>query len=265
MIKPRKTETALEERVSWLEHLVPHVRPGRIVEFGCGSGFVLEFLSQRFPESAIVGVDRDLGRLRDVLERRLSNVTPVHAEIAGCAFRDAAIDTGLFVGTVHELFSSMGMEGVGPALTMTRGVLRAGGVLLIQDFLKPAPAEVEVRFKTEKTRERFLRFAREFRPRRIAFRETSGRFRLDIADAVEFISKYRSPTKEDWQEEMGETHFALTKADFTRIAESAGFRLEASVFLPKGREWLAKLRKDLDCAFASDYGWIHLAFAKHGL
>jgi SAM-dependent methyltransferase len=253
-----------EERVSWLERLVPHVRPGRIVEFGCGSGFVLEFLSQRFSDSVIVGVDRDLERLESVLQRRLPNVAPVRAAIARCAFRDAEFDTVLFVGSLHEVFSVAGADGVKRALIMARDVLKADGALLVQDFLRPSPRPVELAFRSEGTRERFFRFAREFRPRRIQYRAAEGGVRLDITDAVEFISKYRSPTEEDWQEEMGETHFALTEEDFTRIAESAGFRLQESVFLPRGFEWLSEVSEDLDLGFHADYGWIQLAFGRQG-
>ena len=35
----------LEERKIWLGFLTKYVKPGRIVEFGCGSGFVLEILA----------------------------------------------------------------------------------------------------------------------------------------------------------------------------------------------------------------------------
>jgi SAM-dependent methyltransferase len=258
----RASDKTLEERARWLERLVPHVRGGRIVEWGCGGGFVLEFLSRRFPTSTVVGVDRDGERLARVLQRQLPNVTPVRADIARGAFRAAAFDTALFVASLHEVFSSNGIEGIERAFTTTYLVLRPGSALLVQDFLRPPPKQVELGFKNERTKERFLRFAREFRPRRIAFQEAGDGVRLDVADAVEFISKYRSRTEQDWQEEMGETHFALTEPGFRRIAERAGFVHVESVFLPKRSDWWADVENDLEVDFPPDYGWIHLVLAR---
>jgi hypothetical protein len=121
---------------------------------------------------------------------------------------------------------------------------------------------VELGFKNERTKERFLRFAREFRPRIVAFEEGGDGVRLDVADAVEFISKYRSRTEQDWQEEMRETHFAFTDQDFTRTAGRAGFEVVASAFLPKPPDWWADVTEDVGLSFIPDYGWIHLVFAK---
>jgi len=55
------------ERKAWLKHLSKYVKPSKIVEFGCGSGFVLEALSVDFAGSIIVGVDNSPRELEKLL------------------------------------------------------------------------------------------------------------------------------------------------------------------------------------------------------
>jgi SAM-dependent methyltransferase len=252
----------LEEREAWLECLINHVRPGRIVEFGCGSGFVLEFLSERFSGSEIVGVDRDMGRLRNVVEKRLDNVLLVKADILLDAFRQRVFDTALFVGSLHEVFSYSGGKMVERAFQIAHAVLKQDGVLLIQDFLKPSPTLVKLGLRNDKTSKRFFRFAREFRPRSVSFDRTEEGVRLDIADAVEFISKYRSPTEEDWEEEMGEAHFAFAEGDYRGLAQRAGFHVHELTVLPKQASWWAPVREDIDFRFEPQYGWVQVVQTK---
>ncbi len=261
-MRPHDVSKRLEERKGWLKLLVGHVRPGRIVEFGCGSGLVLEFLSAHFSRSQIVGVDRDMARLRSVINRHLDNVSLVRADITDDVFPRAVFDTALFVGSLHEVFSQSGGQVVERALRLAHTLLKEEGVLLIQDFLKPTPKLVELVFRNDKTRERFFRFASEFRPRRVSFDQTSAGVRLDIADAVEFISKYRSPTNEDWEEEMEETHFAFAEGDYRDLARRAGFYVHELTVLRKQASWWTPVRQDIDFRFEPKYGWVQVVQRK---
>lgn len=95
----------VEEKKTWLKCLSKYVKPGKIVEFGCGSGFVLEVLSMDFADSIIVGVDKSMERLEKVVEKGLKNVILVKADITQNIFPDGTFDTALFVGSLHEVFS----------------------------------------------------------------------------------------------------------------------------------------------------------------
>jgi trans-aconitate methyltransferase len=57
-----KTDKRLEHKKAQVKCLIPHAKPGRIVEFGCGSGFVLETLPTDLPESIIIGIDKSMER-----------------------------------------------------------------------------------------------------------------------------------------------------------------------------------------------------------
>jgi len=173
------------------------------------------------------------------------------------------LNTALFVGILHEVFSYLGKGKVEDAFRVAYNALNDDGVLIIQDFLKPPSRLVEMRFKNEETRRKFLRFAYEFRPRKVKFEETSrDRVKLDIADATEFISKYRSPNEEDWKEEMSETHFFLTEEEYQDVAQRTGFIIKDSMKLPKSENWWVEIREDIEFRFEPEYRWIQLVLVK---
>ena len=252
----------IEERRTWLRYLSKYVQAGKIVEFGCGSGFVLEVLSNDYPNSIILGVDKSMEELEGVTGKGFKNVIPVQADITRSIFRNCIFDTAIFVVTLHEIFSYMGREKVGAALTMAHSILKDAGVLIIQDFLKPPSRSVSLGFKNEGTQKRFLRFVDEFQPRKIAFEKIGSGVILDIADAVEFISKYRSPSEEDWTEEMYETHFFFTEEEYKEIAQKTQFTIKDVVYLARSDKRWAEVRKDMEFKFEPEYRWIQLVLQK---
>lgn len=251
-----------EEKKARLRGLVKHVEPGKIVEFGCGSGFVLEVLSNQFRDSIIVGIDKSIERLKEVISKNLENVIPIQADITENILTNATFDTALFVGSLHEVFSYLGKEKVRDAFRIAHGVLKDNGVLIVQDFLKPTTRWVAMAFKNEETHKRFLRFADEFRPRKVRFEETGKGVKLNIADAVEFISKYHCTDEEDWKEEMNETHFFFTEEDYQQLADQMGFVVKDSMELPKDQYFRDEIGKDIKFTFESEYKWIQLVLVK---
>jgi SAM-dependent methyltransferase len=245
-----------------LERMVPHVDQGTVVEFGCGSGFVLEFLSERFPQSVFVGADRSSERLETLASRHIPNVIPVRAEITEPVFPRGTFTVALFVGVLHEIYSELGEAKAGDMLKIARDVLREKGTVIVQDFLKPPPIHVDVTFKKRAAYEKFLRFASEFRPRKIDFTDSGMTVGLDISDGVEFLSKYGSPDEEDWAHEMQETHFCFAEGDYRKMAERAGFRVKAEEKLPARAGKIAGLREDMEFDFAMEYAWIQMVLVK---
>ncbi len=237
------------------------IRPGKIVEFGCGSGFVLEILSTEFPDSIIVGIDKSIERLVKV-DRRLKEVIPMRGDFTQTIFPYKIFDTAIFVGSLHEVFSTMGRETVRDALTKAYDVLKDCGVAIIQDFLKPDKKSVEITFQNEETREKFFRFTQEYRQRRIEFEKKGQSVLVDIADAVEFVSKYRAPDEEDWRHEMDETHFFFTEQEYREMAEKAGFVIKDVKKLSKSKSFWSEIKKDIQFEYPDDYLWIQLVLIK---
>jgi SAM-dependent methyltransferase len=252
----------LRERLQRLRQMISHVRPGKIVEYGCGSGFVLEFLASEFPNSLLVGVDKSSERLAAVVARGLPNVIPFKADISHDIFPAWTFSTAVLVGVLHEVFSARGQAGVVDVLKHAGNATDGDGVVLIQDFLSPGVGSVEMSFKSEEARVRFFRFAAEFRPRGIEFETIGHGVRLDIADAVEFVSKYRSETEEDWEHEMGETHFFSTEGGFRNLAGASGFEVEVATRLPASENRLREFSRDIGLGLRDSYAWIQLVLKK---
>jgi hypothetical protein len=145
---------------------------------------------------------------------------------------------------------------------MAHDILMDAGVLIIQDFLRPPSRSVEMRFHNDEAYEKFLRFAGEYRPRRVKFEKTSQGVTLDIADAVEFISKYRSPTEEDWRAEMGEIHFFFTEEEYRKVAQKTSLAIEDLKKLPTDETWWAPVREDLELSLEPKHLWVQLVFKK---
>jgi ubiquinone/menaquinone biosynthesis C-methylase UbiE len=138
-----------DQRKVWLESMTKFVRPGRIVELGCGSGFVLEELVEDFAESIIIGVDINRKELEAVTERKFANVIPVLADMTKETFADNTFDTVIIVGCLHEVYSESGKGEVAETFRLAGRALKDKGVMIVQDFLKPSSRPVEIRLKDE--------------------------------------------------------------------------------------------------------------------
>jgi SAM-dependent methyltransferase len=252
------------ERIKQLRANLGYIKPGRLVEFGCGSGLVLQMLSEAFPDSLIIGIDISEDALREARGMGLKGVALVRADVTCKLLRWGCVDTALFIASLHEVYSSLGELGVTQSLRIAFDVLREGGVLVIWDFLKPPPKEVEICFKNEETGERFKRFAQEFEPRKVGFMKRERGIILDIADALEFITKYRSPTLEDWKAEMKEVHFALSMEDYRRVLRDGGFKIIAAEGSSLSEEWWGEVKGDIECDFEGEQIAVLIVARKQG-
>ncbi len=262
-VDDEKWKQRLLRRKRWLKPLFEYVKPGRIVEFGCGNGFVLEDLSRDFPDSSILGIDRNQERLDAVVEKGLTNVETMNVDITSKISLNKSIDTALYVGVLHEVFSLSGKEKVLETLKIGHKALKDDGVLIIQDFLKPTPRLVTLIFKNQKTENMFHRFVQEFRIRTVKYEEIEGGVKLDIGEAVEFMTKYRPPSEEDWVEEMGETHHYFTKEEFHKVATEAGFAVKDSRKLMMMEEYWLEIEEDMEIDFDKpERAWIQLVLQK---
>jgi SAM-dependent methyltransferase len=252
----------LDEKCARLRAMLPYIHPGFICEMGCGSGFVLEFLRKELPESTVIGVDRSAEKLEAALSRRLPDVFQVEAEIPERVLAEGRFDTVAFVWSMHEVYSQAGDRGVVGTLRTVREMLKEDGVMVLQDFLRPPARQVTLGFKNDHTRDIFRRFVREFQLRDVRYTEVGPAVRLDVGDAVEFISKYRSEDEDDWRHEMAESHFFHTMEDLKAKADQAGFVVERAGSFPLSWEALDAAKHEMDFDFAGDYTWGQLVLTK---
>jgi SAM-dependent methyltransferase len=205
--------------------LLRHVRPGRIVELGCGSGTVLELLRRAYPKSALVGVDLS-DRMVRRCRRRFPGLEIRKGDVSRRHFEDGSVDTIVMCSIMHEVFSYKGYDygAVRGALRVAAAALRKGGRLVIRDGVKPAREEaVYLTFLDETTRGKFLRFSREFGSSVVAWREVDGRTQVARRDAMEFLTKYLYDV--NWVHEVKEHFGVFTLRQWAAELRAAGFRV----------------------------------------
>jgi SAM-dependent methyltransferase len=205
------------------ERIIPFVKEGKIIELGCGYGATLSVLSKHFPHSVIVGLDINEDDLKKINERNLGNIIPIKGDILQEVFLESTFDTAIFKFALHEVYSSHGNDGIEKALSNAYKILKDGGILIIYEHLRPHSKEVGIRIKEDIYRIRFKKFSEEFLPRRIRYRIEGEWIRLDIADCLEFLTKYHAL---DWKDEMKETHFFYTLEEFQQSLLNAKFNIK---------------------------------------
>ena len=131
-----KTQTwrvhVLERAIADLVRLIPDRKPsyGVVVDVGCGCGYSLPKLAQRFVPGELVGVDIDpvmLDAARAEAARADISVKLVEASSARMPLADASVDLLFCHQTFHHLVEQE------EALAEFLRVLRPGGVLLFAE------------------------------------------------------------------------------------------------------------------------------------
>jgi SAM-dependent methyltransferase len=233
-----------------------HVRPGTIVDKGCGTGKLLVHLSALWPESRILGLDISTELLHTAAGQPFPhpNASIVKGDIIQRHFPPGSVATVIFSSVIHEVFSYNGYdrESVRLALRNTRMELEPAGRVVIRDGVRPAAGTVWMRCGTE-TESRFRRFARDFKGRSatpgVTFIERvhDGQrwFILTTHAANEFLSK--KDYLENWSIEVNEEFGVFTLHEWQCELKAMGYRiLEARSYASpwifehryRGRIWL---------------------------
>jgi SAM-dependent methyltransferase len=178
---------------SKLADIAPWVKPGFIVDKGCGTGALLSALAHRFPKSDLVGVDLSAEMLRRCEALGVPRCRFTRGDAALTSVEPGCATTVVFSSILHEVYTYNGYSEahVHTALASAFADLGPGGRLIVRDGLRPAPATWRMRFLDAQTREVFLRFSHEFRRGRgCAFEWVdAGTVQLASADANEFLCK----------------------------------------------------------------------------
>lgn len=221
--------------------MLEYVRPGAILELGCGSGAVLELLRDFTPDSKLVGADLS-AKLLGVAARSLGDGATLyrrdifeHLYPDPASLGEGAFDTLILCSTLHELATfalehpeSFAEPGLSPmtvaarrVFALSRAILKPGGVLIVRDGVQPKPREVRLRFRLPELEERFWRFCDDFRPFKLEFSVMGGVYTLSSAHLYEFATKYFYET--NWDIEVGE-YFGWASTNHLReLMHSTGF------------------------------------------
>ncbi len=210
-----------------LDELVRWVKPGNIVDKGCGTGKLMVELSRLFPDSRIAGVDlsREFLRVCDENTYATDEVTLVFGNVIDVCVPPGTASTVIFSSVMHEVHSYSGYKTseIDRALVNAFTELAPGGHLLMRDGVSPEPATWRLELVDQQTRETFERFAKEFRQGQgVRFtRISESVVELSSHDANEFICK--KDYLKNWHIEVHEEFGPWTLAEWKAGLERAGF------------------------------------------
>jgi len=224
------------------------VRPGRIVDIGCGAGAVLE-LADREPalrESDLIGIEVARHLYEECVHRKAQgtftnpNVFFYHRNVLGGAvLPPRSVDTTLTFALTHEIWS------YGQRMHSLRAFAEAiyahtvpGGVWINSDVCGPTGKNrtVHLRLSTVdnvggmSTRARLDEFARDYRfpfPFAVVDDET---VELRLADAMDFLT--RKDYLDNWLSECHEQFCGMEYADWLALLTDVGFEVD-----PVSRAW----------------------------
>ena len=225
-------------------------RPGqavRLLELGCGEGQIIGALVNAHAQvrsiDASCGVDYSLHSIE-----KCRSIYPGMSFIHG-DFTDPRLIGGLgqfeivlLVNALHEIFSAVYSTELGEVMvpaakqrvsqTLAAAVecLSPGGYLALFDGLETSGDIQEllrIRFRDGQARRRFDIFAREYRPFRIAYRETGDPTCVELSqrDFTRYITKSIFLEKQLWQTERLESYQYFNEAEFLELIS----RLELTI------------------------------------
>jgi SAM-dependent methyltransferase len=209
-----------------LDDLLPWVKPGYIVDKGCGTGKLLVELSRRFPDSTLVGVDlsRELLRRCDENTYASEEVALVFGDIIERNVPEASATTVIFSSVTHEIYSYSGYShaALARALANAAWELESGGRLLMRDGVSPGTDVWRMKLLDAQTREVFERFATEFKHGEGAPHErlSQDEVRLSAHLANEFLCK--KDYLKNWHIEVHEEYGALSLIGWHKALLEAG-------------------------------------------
>lgn len=242
--------------VQKLEDLIPWVKPGCIVDKGCGTGKLLVELSRLFPSSQLVGVDlsREFLRLCDENTYASQDVALVFGNIIERNVEPASATTVIYSSVMHEVhsYSNYQRSEIVRALRNCFEELKPGGRVLIRDGISPEPATWRLHFLNAATNDTFERFAREFCHGRGAKFErlSADTVRLSSHDANEFLCK--KDYLKNWHIEVHEEFGPFTLNEWNDALEHAGFHsLHHGQY---ANEWIVKHRYEGSVEVLDDEG-----------
>lgn len=219
----------------------PFIARGKIVDAGCGTGALVKILAKEFTESDIIGIEatRKFYEYCKMQDYGDSFVFFYRKNITDQNFKENTINTFIYSSILHEIYSYIGEKALKKLLKNTFDQLAPHGRIIIRDVVGPANKEEVVLLKLNtrdgkttgeikelSTYAKFFRFAKEFKPRKINFKEViiegTKFIELNLGDAYEYLSKmnYIDNWKSEMHEEFGFWSLSVWKKELEKIGFS---------------------------------------------
>jgi SAM-dependent methyltransferase len=238
-----------------------HVRPGRIVDVGCGAGAVLA-LADREPalrESDLIGVEVARHLFEECVHRKAQGwfTNPnvyfyCRNVLGGAVFAPRSVDTTLTFALTHEIWSyGQGMASLRRFAQAIYDHTVPGGVWINSDVCGPDNRDLRVRLDLQgaagsapadlaglsrdaiaalveglPTRARLDRFAADFHFPLPFDARPDGTVDIALGDAMEFLTHKDYP--DNWLSEAHEQFCGLEFADWKALLTDVGFEVDGA-------------------------------------
>lgn len=224
------------------------IRPGMIVDDGCGDGALLGRIAELYPDTVLIGADLS-GEMIERTEERAridgfddSLITTHQFDITESISRFGPASTIISSSTCHEIWSYGDEDDLENYLWVKHHELEDGGRMIIRDVIGPENPEKDVGLWLDpengeegdgldslSTRDRFHRFEEDFEGR--SFTGAKSRIEYDgkellvmeARDAAEYLL-----TKDytgNWDSEMRESFTHWSQSDYEEVLEDIGFEV----------------------------------------
>ena len=250
-------DAAMRQKVALTAAHLPCI--GKVADMGMGSGSGSQALAALYPRLNVEGVDVN-PRMVELAQKtyQLPNLAFRVGDVAKVCFPSESLDAIINSSVLHHVTSYNGYDyqQAGLALQAQVAQLRAGGTLIVRDFLAPPEGRVIMRLAPQWA-DIWQRFHREFRalsehPGGIEAEllERDGRnwlaLRLERRWANEFI--LRKDYQQDWDTEIQEEYAYFTQAEFEEHFRRLGLRVLIST--PLHNPWIIENR------FQGQFEWL---------
>ncbi len=237
----------------------------KVVDMGCGDGIITYAMALINPRTNFLGIDRDKYAIETAKRRYdVPNLKFSCEDACIDGYKDGSLDGIINSNVLHEVYSEHGYN-VGEVTNLLEKQikkLKAGGTMLIRDYVMPPPdklvlLEFPISDKKGTTpfdmsnAELLINFSETARPLSTAgcegffleeldelIREDTRLFRLPRKWAIEFL--HRKDERKTWQKELQQEYTFFTYDDYRREFSRLGMRmLYAS---PYWNPWVVKER-----------------------
>ncbi|NPD91233.1 class I SAM-dependent methyltransferase [Xylanibacter muris] len=267
--KPKGKRIALEALIKIVRCNKKDTRL-RILDIGCGDGYIINKLSNNFKNLSIdfYGIDK----CKEIIERQenknISNRHCKHLYVRNILQEGWDNDIGSFdiiicINSLHEIFTSLYMDYQQDAYIRLETIISCiarhvedNGILLIFDGIENSnPNEcVEFCLKNQISQMEFDIFKKEYSGIRTYFDERNGIIYCKMKDFTRFITKKRFLSSQTWEIEKNETYQYYTYKQFLALQEKLNLQIiHSETFICNETLWhkdikMIKGRFPMECA-----------------
>lgn len=233
--------------------LLKYVKPGVIIDFGCGNGLITKKLSLAFSESKVYGVDFNLSLVKKA-QSNCPDATILNIDYTSDfglkkIFRTTGLaDTILFFSTLHEVEGDAKMNRI---LEFCFNSLQDNGVIIYRDGIRPVLENkiLTINSLSNDIALKAIKFSKDYIYRKIELESSNeeinaGIIKFSAFDMLDFLCKYYFEG-ELWARDMNES---FGKYNIFQLLNFFGERFEFIYIHKYTPDYLLdRWKKDFDC------------------